>query len=938
MSPRTQQILQGLSIDLVRVSDAEVRLVDYETATGKPAESLVRKLNIQLKDVRLEDPIGVKLDAAVFSDAKNFELETAVGPLPADLKLDGMPRLGGLKLRATDVDLSRIAPYLSKTAPKIDSAKLSADLAVGAMDGVKPFDVTGFVGVGGLQFQGGARFDVRVDAKLEVDGGATGAEIEKLDLAVGQVKLAMAGALKDLGGSPKFRDFTLRSTTLDPSALLSYYPAGRAGLPKDLKLKGAATLEVKASGDAQRQTVKAELDLTALDVLYPDALVKPPGTAMALRVDGDFTATDAQLRRLGLQLDELDLNVAGTVKNFKAPSVDLALSAKPFSFDRLVRLLPSANASLAAARAKAEGDGKLTGHVRGSAESLDASLELALTGCKLDVPAARVDGDLRLSVSAKGNPKKDLAATLDFDADKAVLVVPGKVNKSAATPWRMQAALERRGERLEVKKFAVRFAELSLTAAGQVDLGTDATDLKIDMPRLDLEKLAKTITAIPAQKAKAGFVDAKLALKGNPEKLETMQLVLRPFNARLGRSDLSGELVVSNLSRPQVGLSIRSNLLDLDELSPPSHEPKVKVRAKAEPKGPQPPEVDDPSLKDYRMAGAVDLKRVIVRGDELTNFRGRVRLENGVLVLEDCTFQMYDGTISAKGTEAEIWKGRMPFKANLSVKGVDVNKALSAKTRYAGALQGKADFETQLVGEGFETAELEQKLLGNMTVALTQGKLARAGLTEAVLGDFKALEKVPGLDLKAVKSDNTISNLLGHFEVKDGRMTLSRPMSFSLDGNKVVLGGAIGIAGGLFLKGDYFVSQALLEKATGGRCKSSEELRVPVAINGSVQGPQVRPDGKAIALTLAQRCLTGAAGVKLLNTLGLSPGKAGGGAPSQSAPAAAADAAKVDAQALVASEQERLAKERADAQKKAQDELEAQKKKAAEKLKGWFGK
>ena len=284
-----------------------------------------------------------------------------------------------------------------------------------------------------------------------------------------------------------------------------------------------------------------------------------------------------------------------------------------------------------------------------------------------------------------------------------------------------------------------------------------------------------------------------------------------------------------------------------------------------------------------------------VRGDELTNFRGRLRLEDGLLTLEDCSFGIYDGTVTAAGTQMEIWKARMPFKANLSVKGVEVNKALSAHTRYGNSLYGKADFDTHLAGDGVETRQLEEKLLGQLTMSLKQGRLGRAGLTESVLGEFKTLEQVPGLNLRVPKVDNALKDLVAQLEVHDGKMTLSRPMAFSLDGNRVTLGGAIGIAGGLFLDGG-----ALIDAATGGRCKSTEELRVPVAVRGRVEAPEFRPNGAAVALALARRCLTGAVGGKVLDALGV--GKAADG----QAPA----------------DEERLKRERLELEKKARDALE----------------
>lgn len=948
-SPDTQALLASLSIERVRITDAEVRLVDLQTAAGQPREHLIRKLNLRLDDVRLASAMSVSLTAAVFSEATNLELKATVGPLPANLQLEGLPRLGGLKLVARDLDLSPLAPYLAGRdtgstgwGTGLGASRLSADLSVGPVDGPKPVTVSGTLGLRGLEFKGGKRFDAAIDTSLRAlvgPDGLSAVDLEHLELTLGTVKLAAAGSLADLGGTPKFQGFTLRSTTLDLGALLSYYPAAATSLPQGLRLEGAGRLDIAATGDAQTQTVKGELDLAGLEVLLPDTLTKPAGTAMALKVDGDFTASDAQLRGLTLVLDELELDVSGSVKGFDAPAVDLALSAKPFSFDGLVRLLPAAKSALAEAQAKAEGDGKLSGHVRGTARSLDLAFELGLLGCKLDLPSAKVDGDLRLSVSARGDPKRDLVATLDFDADKAVLVVPGKIDKAASTPWRVKASVERRGERLDVKGLEVRLAELSLTAQGQLDLKTDSTNLAIAMPRLDLEKFARTVTAIPPALARGGFVDAKLALRGNPEKLESLQLVVSPFTARLGKSDLAGELTLANLAKPKVSLSVRSSLLDLDELSPPAQTaapgsaPAPATTPGEAPKGRQVVALDDPSLKDYQLAGAVDLRRVLVRGETLTNFRGRVRLENGILTLEDCSFGLYDGTITAAGTRVEIWKGRMPFKANLSVKGVEMDRVLAAKTRYGGALSGKADFDTQLTGDGFETAELEQALLGHMTMSLKQGRLGKAGLTESVLGSLKVLEQVPGLNLKSVKVDNVLKDLVAHLEVKDGKMTLARPLAFSVDGNRVNLGGAIGIGGGLFLSGEYFISGALLDRATGGRCKSGGEVGIPLTVGGSIDAPQFRPDGAAIIAGLARSCLgLGTAGGALLDRLGLG---GGGSKPSEGAPAPT-PAPDVGAQAQA--ERDRLERERKQLEERARQELEAQEKKAKDALRGLFGR
>jgi hypothetical protein len=91
---------------------------------------------------------------------------------------------------------------------------------------------------------------------------------------------------------------------------------------------------------------------------------------------------------------------------------------------------------------------------------------------------------------------------------------------------------------------------------------------------------------------------------------------------------------VRNLLKPKVQLVIASNLLDVDELMGPKDPAAKKAEAKKE------PAQDDPKLKDYAFDGRFDLKRVIVSGEDLTNFKAGEskafwRVEDGVLIGEN---------------------------------------------------------------------------------------------------------------------------------------------------------------------------------------------------------------------------------------------------------------------------------------------------------------
>ncbi len=938
LSPQVQALLEGISIGEIRLAGGEIRLVDFATPTGQPAESNIRKLDVRLADVRLSDPIHLRAGAAIFSEETNLRIEAIVGPLPPDLKVAGTPRIDRIRIDAKAVDLGRLAPYLGPALPlEIDSASFSADWTLTTAGADKPIAIDGSLALDKLELRSGQPFDVRLATKLTFDPTPTSVRIDKLELSIGEVALVASGALLDLATAPRFESFTLRSNTLAPGLLLAYLPPLRTSLPKGARVAGSALLDVKASGDAAKQSLQARLDGGPLDVRLPGLLAKPAGVPLGLSFDGDLTQKDASVRRLGLRLGELDLEVKGTVRNFAKPVLDLTASAKPFGFDGLARLLPALEQALAASPAKASGDGKLAAHVKGSAERLDAALDMSLLGVKLDAAGTRLLGDLRVQAKVKGDPSRDVTASVLLDADRTTVQVKDVLNKTAATPMRLELLATRKGDLVEIGKLALRFAELRVDADGRFDLAKGTTNARVDMPRIDLEKLARTVVALDPARMRKGFVEAKIAVKGNPQKLDTMELTLAPFAAQLAGSDVRGEVRLQNLLAPRAEVRLTSRLLDVDALTggADSGAKPGKAKATRTPSSTpaKAPAEDDPTLKNYRLHAVLEAKKTIVSQTALEDFRGEVTLTDGVLELEDCTFRAFGGTIAAGGTKAEIWKGRMPFAANLSIKGLDINKVLSAKTRYANTLFGKSDLDVRVTGAGFETADLERHLMGQLAVAFQEGRFARASLTESIAGSSKAaLDKVPGLSTKALSGDNTFRNLSTMLEVKDGRMSLRKPVDFALDGNPIRLEGAIGIAGKLFLTGTYSLRGRMLDQMTGGKCGAMADMPVPVQIGGTIDAPRFTVDVKTAAQPLVERCLKAGAR-SAAKALGAKAQAMGVPVPSAAQvdakakeAAARAQAAKAEAEQRARAETERARAEaeraRAEAEQKARAEAE----------------
>ncbi|AKU90521.1 AsmA family protein [Vulgatibacter incomptus] len=929
LSPEVQEWLRKVSIGEVRVAGGAITLVDRQTATGKAAENHIEAIDLRVRDVRLSDPLRIELSAAIFAPKPNFELAATVGPLPNDLKLDGLPPVRGVRLRADAVDLGSLAPYLGRALPvRIDSAVVSTSWDVPELVAGRPVEVAGFLEVEKLRVAGGESFDLRVDSKLSADLSTLSARIEKLGIRAAGMELAIAGSLRDLDKEPRFEGFTVRSKSLDPAKILAIYPPARANLPEGSRLAGPFTVDVDATGTAERQTVKAAVDLAQVDILVPGAIAKPAGTALGLRVDGDFGPAEASLRAATFQVDELALTVSGTVKNFAAPTYDFTIGAKPFSFDRLVRLAPAVGEELRKANASASGSGRIDGHVKGSPGSVDGQLAVALEGLQVKVPGTHVEGGTELRLSAKGDPAGDLQASFLLDAGTSVIHVDGLMNKGAGTPLRVDVAAHRKGGALGFERFDVRLAELSLQATGSLDPSGEGR-LRMHLAPVNLEKLAATFPSIPAEKVKGGTMEAELEVQGDPSKLETVTVALPRLDLRLGQSDLQITAKVRNLDAPEGSASIRSRFLDLDALRGPDA-PETADAAK-------PAAQDDPSLKRFRFTGDFDLKKVVVTGRELENLKGRITLRDGVVSVEETTFGAYGGSFQANGTRAEIWKGQMPFHARFEGRNVDVSRLVAAETKKPSPLSGRADLSFDLSGNGTEKPELEKYLTGDWSLSMREGRMTGLGLGQAVFGDLSGL---PGFAKERLSKDEGLRDLLAGFEVHDGKMKLRRPLAMALDGNPVVLDGAIGIFGELALEGSYTVASRRIEQLTGGHCKPTQDPVVPLKITGPATAPEVRPDGGKIAVEVAKACLAGKAEAVLDKLLGgegatkAAKEKLEGGAAAITQDAKA----EVDAQAEKAKAELEAAKAAAErAKKEAEDKAKQKAKDAAGSMKKKLG-
>ncbi|RKG92227.1 AsmA family protein [Corallococcus sp. CA053C] len=319
--------LSGVHVERAALTDGTIRFVDR--AGGAQARELaVRDLDIEVKDLRVGQPLKVDLAAAVLAEKQNLKMTLQAAPLPATL----VPTPEQVTLKADRIDLSPLGPFLPPDvgfqAGTLD-ADWKADLGGAVPGGKGPTKLVGVIKALGMKFagaEGGKALDVVLDTDVTGDMATGDLALDKLKLDLGPAAITGKGKVKGLlTDKPAVEGFELVGRNLDPAVLAEYYPP----LKKQLKgmIAGPIGLDVRGSGTQDAQALNIAVDLTPVRLRVPDQLTKEAGGAMKLNAQLAGAAASGGALRFDAKadLDGVDMR-PGLLVN-KAPGQRLGVAA-----------------------------------------------------------------------------------------------------------------------------------------------------------------------------------------------------------------------------------------------------------------------------------------------------------------------------------------------------------------------------------------------------------------------------------------------------------------------------------------------------------------------------------------------------------------------------------------------------------------------------------
>ena len=441
-----------------------------------------------------------------------------------------------------------------------------------------------------------------------------------------------------------------------------------------------------------------------------------------------------------------------------------------------------------------------------------------------------------------------------------------------------------------------------------------------------------------------GFGIEAATLSFNPDEIN-----LSEFTATLGNSDLSLKGKVTNYLAFALGenetivgdLSFNSELLDLNEWIPEEETEVVEDTAATEPLE----VVRIPETIDFTLQSSI--MKIAVSDLSLDNFKGKVLIKDGAIVLDENNFNMLDGTFGLSGSyqTKDLDQPRYDFK--FDIKELSIASAFSSFS----TIQQYVPIAEQVTGKFSTSFSVDGTLGEDMMPLMDEMNLSGlVNVAEAALEKGNFMNKLSAVT--SFKSGGgggggqsiTLKDVLVSTAIKNGRLFIE-PFNLKVGGQKATLGGSNSLDGNL----DYAmllkdiptgaIGNALssaLGSLTGGKKLISDKIDLNLGIVGTTDDPKV-------------------------NLLGSSPSSSGGSTGAKAAfknqvdSKVAEEKAKAEAElARKKAEAEAKAKAAADAAKaeldakkkaaeaEAKKKLEEEKKKAADaakkKLKGLLKK
>jgi uncharacterized protein involved in outer membrane biogenesis len=242
----------------------------------------------------------------------------------------------------------------------------------------------------------------------------------------------------------------------------------------------------------------------------------------------------------------------------------------------------------------------------------------------------------------------------------------------------------------------------------------------------------------------------------------------------------------------------------------------------------------------------------------LNNVHSNVELDHGVIRFTPVTSQLYNGQ-SNGGVTVDTRPNPPIVQMALGVQNVDANKLLSSVSSVKETLYGLLAAKSQAsFAVGSSAADIAKSLNGNLSLNLTNGKLAHVDLLNQLANIAKFAQG------RQAQPFTNLAKLTGNFNVTNG-VAATNDLVALIDGGSIAAAGTANLVNnGLNMHLTAVLGKALSESVGGtgiggfmntALANRNGELVIPVIVTGTFEHPQFAPDLQKLAEMKLQNLL-----------------------------------------------------------------------------------
>jgi AsmA protein len=500
---------------------------------------------------------------------------------------------------------------------------------------------------------------------------------------------------------------------------------------------------------------------------------------------------------------------------------------------------------------QADGDLKLSVHVKGNQPAVDAQVQLA-SGYQFDLPAqsfALSKLNARVTGAAAGLTGIDLSARGDVAASPAKkeyrvsgleVLFKGMQAKDAleakvSAPSLVVAADTAKGEAVSAE-FRLNGEARSAQALLKLS-GVQGSAKALVVPQFTAD-LALTDPSLPMKSVK---IPASGSLKADLEK----QTAEADIKAKIDESNLQAKLGLAKFSPPAYRFDVNIDQLNLDRYFPPE-KPAAAGTSKPGPGGNAETPVDLSALKGLDASGRLQVGALQAQGLKLAKVKAEVKAANGRAEIAPHSAELYGGSV-AGAISAQADGNRVTVEEKLT--GINIGPLLRDFAQQD-RLEGRGNLALDVKSAGPTVEAMKKALGGTARVQLKDGAIKGINIAQVLR---KAKARLSGEQAEAAsQTEKTdFSELSASFAIKNGvahneDLDVKAPL-FRITGSGDIDIGASTI--------NYTTKVAVVASAKGQGGAELEELRgltVPVALTGPFDNLSYKVNYGAVAADLAK--------------------------------------------------------------------------------------